>query len=158
MSSTMTVVPPSVWSSAPGRFSWTSTPSKLKSGTQQDLSATGLLPQRGYTHTYTHAYVLTVQQLIKLLPDDPTDITGGQSGLCWCMTSASTWPTRARSDGWKSCTSTQTLTLWWCWWETRETWRTWEQFPQRRPRPLQVRYTTIHHVKNICFQNKVYIQ
>lgn len=62
MSSTTTVVPPSVWSSAPGRFSWTSTPSKLKSGTQQDLSATGLLPQRGYTHTCVRTDSATADQ------------------------------------------------------------------------------------------------
>ncbi len=67
-----------------------------------------------------------------------TDITGGQLEHCWSMTLASTWPMRAQSDGWRSCSTMETLTLWWCWWETRQIWRPSGLCPQTRPETLQV--------------------
>lgn len=67
-------------------------------------------------------------------------ITGEQLELCWFTTLASTWPTRAQIDGWKSCWTMRTLTSWSCWLGTRETWRTSGRCPQWRPKTLQVCY------------------
>ena len=67
-----------------------------------------------------------------------TGITEERLERCWSTTLASTWPTRAQSGGWKSCTTMQTPTSWWCWWETRETWTRSGPSPWRRPGTLQV--------------------
>ena len=68
-----------------------------------------------------------------------SDITGAPSGRCWSMTSASIWPMRAQSAGWRSCTTTPTPTSWSCWWATRAIWTACAPCPPRRPRTLQVR-------------------
>lgn len=150
MNSLKTVARRSAWSSARGPFSWTTSPSKLRSGTQQAWSATGPSPQRGYTHTIIHAhkavrsitastshFTIIIMTALSLLVD--SGITGERLEHCWSMTLASTWPMRAQSGGWRSSTTTQTLTLWSCWWETRATWSPSGPCPQGRPETLQVR-------------------
>lgn len=66
-------------------------------------------------------------------------ITEEPLGPCWSMTSPNTWPMRAWSAGWRSCTNTLTLTSWWCWWATSRTWTQRGPCPWRRPKTLQVK-------------------
>lgn len=44
---------------------------------------------------------------------------------------------RAPSAGWRSCTTTQTPTLWWCWWGTSQTCRASGPSQRRKPNTLQ---------------------
>lgn len=104
-----------------------------------------------HTHTIIHAhnkesrsitastshFTIIIMSVLSLLVD--SGITGERLEHCWSMTLASTWPMRAQSGGWRSCTTTQTLTSWSCWWETRATWSPSGPCPQGRPETLQVR-------------------